>query len=96
MKGGAFKGRQIHYYLVLLKLLLTEECEAWGGAILIGGSSFLSVTEVYPPPPHSCHFFLSPNRCSVISDRTDVKKISRSHIGAFIEILCLYISRSQL
>lgn len=28
MKGGAFKGREIHYYLVPLKLLFTKKCEA--------------------------------------------------------------------
>ena len=66
-----------------------------GCPVLRRSSSFLSVTELCPQPPHSCHIFLLPSKCSIISEGTDVNKISRSHIGAFIEILWLYISRSQ-
>lgn len=61
-----------------------------------GGSYFLSVVKLCPQLLHSRCFFLLPSKCSIISERTDVNKISQSHIEAFIEILWLYISRSQM
>lgn len=63
--------------------------------VFISSSSFLSIIEFQPQPPHSCHLRLLPSKCSIISARTDVNKISWSHIAAFIKILWLYISRSQ-
>lgn len=65
-------------------------------ALFLRVAALFSVIELCPQFPYSHYLFLLPSKCTIISERTDVSKISRSHIEAFIEILWLYISRSQL
>lgn len=56
-------------------------------ALFLRVAALFSVIELCPQSPYSHYLFLLPSKCTIISERTDVSKISRSHIEAFIEIL---------